>query len=122
MSRLATLSSTLPHYLDALKELTSLYVHRGYPDKLVEAWLKNNITERWEKRLAIPPPRSTELLVLKTEFNSAWNYFNAQELSETIFGYWRTSLDKAERGEFTVEYPLEASNYSDTLSAHQGYS
>jgi len=33
--------------------------------------------------------------VLKTSFNTAWNYFNAHELGEEVLGYWRTWMDQA---------------------------
>ena len=46
-----------------------------------------------------------DVLVLKTEFNLAWNYFNANELSKTIFGYWKTWLSKADKKEFSLEFP-----------------
>ncbi|TBU65182.1 hypothetical protein BD310DRAFT_764393, partial [Dichomitus squalens] len=39
------------------------------------------------------------VLVLKSEFNTAWNWFNAKELGETILGYWKTWYEKAESGE-----------------------
>lgn len=98
MSRLATLSSTRQHYLDAVKSLAALYIHRGYPENVIRAWLKNNITKRWKSRLNVTEVREApKILVLKTEFNTAWNYFNASELQARIFEYWRTWLDKADR-------------------------
>jgi hypothetical protein len=96
MSRLATLSSTAEHYLEALDSLTSLYVKRGYPDNLVNKWRKDNVNERWVKRLVSrPAPNSDELLVLKSEYNEAWNYFNAKELGDIVLGYWRDYANKA---------------------------
>ena len=99
MTRLAVLSSTRDTYGKALQDLVSLYVHRGYPFPLVNSWLKNNISKRWDSRFQTRNPESQpEVLVLKSEFNLAWNYFNAKELSNTIFGYWREWLMRAESG------------------------
>ena len=42
------------------------------------------------------------MLVLKTEYNEAWNYFNAKELGDTILGYWREWFDKAEAGQLKL--------------------
>ena len=108
MSRLATLSSLYSHYCEALHGLVGLYVKRGYPLPLVESWLKNNLQVRWEKRLQIKSTVSepAQLLVLKTEFNQVWNYFNATELSKTLFDYWREWLNRADAG---------------TLNRYQGY-
>ena len=100
MSRLATLCSLRSHYSDACAGLVALYVKRGYPRALVTSWLRNNIEERWAKRLNDTPPVQTDVLVLKTEFNSAWNYFNAKELGDTILGYWREAILAIERKEF----------------------
>jgi hypothetical protein len=119
MSRLATLSSKKSHYTDSMKGLVTLYVKRGYPVELVQTWLKNNYQERWNKRLdtrEVPSQLETPL-VLKTEFNTAWNYFNATELKNIIFGYWREWLDRADRGQFNLEFPAprdEDQGYFDT--------
>jgi len=51
MSHLATLSSTHSSYCTSIKSLAALYIVRGYPTDLINFWLKNNIQERWEKRL-----------------------------------------------------------------------
>lgn len=94
MSRLATLSSTSVHYYDAISSLAGLYVKRGYPLDLVTKWTSDNITKRWANRLRESTLEEIEsdpgVLVLKSSFNTAWNYFDAKELGDTIFGYWRT--------------------------------
>jgi hypothetical protein len=113
MSRLATLSSLYSHYLDAVKGLATLYISRGYPQDLVYKWLKDNITERWEKRLNEVRPEPRELLVLKSYYNTTWNYFNAKELGDTVLGYWRTWLEKAERNEFSIRYPKFSGDLGD---------
>src|ERR1700712_4434802 len=95
MSRLATLCSTHEAYATAIKGLVALYIARGYPPQFVNSWFKSNFTERWNKRLNVHERTPAEVLVLKTEYNTAWNYFNATEFGNTIFGYWRTWLDRA---------------------------
>ena len=114
MSRMATLSSKQSHYFDACTALVALYVKRGYPEKLVVQWLSNNIKERWGKRLNTESRDSPDVLVLKTEYNSAWNYFNATELGNTILGYWREWLDRAERGDWNNNFtPPRVMEYDD---------
>lgn len=108
MSRLATLCSLRSHYSDACAGLVALYVKRGYPRALVSSWLRNNIEERWAKRLNDTPPARNDVLVLKTEFNSAWNYFNAKELGDTILGYWREAILAIERNDFGGKLGLMA--------------
>lgn len=110
MSRLATLCSLKSSYIDAMKNLQVLYITRGYPTDLVLRWLKDNIQERWHKRLSEDRREPAELLVLKSEFNTAWDYFNATELGETILGYWRTWLTKADSGDFSLHYPCYTSD------------
>src|ERR1700724_329782 len=99
-SRLATLSSTHDAYLDALRSLGGLYAKRGYPLDLVKGWLRKYSAERWNKRLNEEKDSSrNEVLVLKSEFNTSWNYFSASQLGDTIIRFWRESLLRAERNE-----------------------
>jgi hypothetical protein len=106
MSRLATLSSKFEHYSAALKGLVALYLKRGYPVDEVHKWLYSNITKRWTERLDFKQSQPTaDVLVLKTQYNLAWNYFNATQLGDTIFGYWREWLERADTGKFTLDYP-----------------
>lgn len=101
MSRLATLSSLHTHYKDAIDALAGLYIKRGYPSDLVYYWLKDNFTKRWENRLIVKDQSdAADVLVLKSSFNTAWNYFNAHELGETVLGYWRTWMDQAANNHF----------------------
>jgi hypothetical protein len=96
MSRLATLSSLHTHYKDAMDALVGLYIKRGYPSDLVFYWLKDNFTKRWNNRLTVKDQTdAADVLVLKTSFNTAWNYFNAHELGERVLGYWRTWIEQA---------------------------
>ncbi|KAL7283876.1 hypothetical protein ACG7TL_001146 [Trametes sanguinea] len=58
-------------------------------------------------------PRDTVTLlctgILKSTYNTAWNYFSAKELGDEILGYWRSWYERADRGENTaytnVEWP-----------------
>jgi hypothetical protein len=108
MSRLATLCSLRSHYIDAIRGLSALYIQRGYPQDLVLKWISDNVTDRWSKRLNIST-KSDEpaegVLVLKSTFNSAWNFFNAKELGETVLGYWRNYCVRAENDSFNIVYP-----------------
>ena len=107
MSRLATLSSKHEHYHEAMRGLVALYIHRGYPADEVHKWLHSNLSKRWNQRLEVKQPsaESAEILVLKTQYNLAWNYFNAHQLGDTIFDYWREWLRRADSGEFNQEFP-----------------
>ena len=102
MSRLATLCSQFLHYKDAMQALAGLYIKRGYPNDLVYSWMRDNIAERWKKRLDESREgerQHADVLVLKSEFNTAWNYFSARELGDTVLGYWRTYLQQADTNE-----------------------
>jgi hypothetical protein len=116
MSRLATLSSQLSDYLSAIQSLAALYCSRGYPSELVSAWSRKYLKERWEQRLSVRDANHTntdDVLVLKSEFNTAWNYFNAKELGDTITGYWREWTDRGIRGELGNN-----SLYPEYISGH----
>jgi hypothetical protein len=41
---------------------------------------------------------------LKSEFNTAWNYFSAKELGDTVLGYWCSWLATVESGAFNIRY------------------
>ena len=113
MSRLATLSSEYTSYTDAIKGLASLYIARGYPSDTVYKWTRENIRSRWEKRLSDNRRAdASEVLVLKSNFNTAWNYFSATQLGETVLGFWRAWIEKAERGElsFNAGFPSYTSD------------
>lgn len=54
------------------------------------------------------------MLVLKTQFNTAWNYFNATELGNTILGSWRSYMDYHSAGSSmtkSMQYPLVSSDF-----------
>ena len=94
-----------------MQALVSLYCKRGYPVQVVQSWLKKHYKERWEKRLNLSNQEAKSLddkaqvLVLKTKFNTAWNYFSASEFGDTILGYWREWLERADRRDFNTKFP-----------------
>jgi hypothetical protein len=45
------------------------------------------------------------VLVLKSEFNTAWNYFSAKELGDTVLGYWCGWLAAVESNSYSLRYP-----------------
>jgi hypothetical protein len=53
------------------------------------------------------------VLVLKSEFNTAWNYFSAKELGDTVLGYWRGWLAAAESNAFSIRYPAFSGDLGD---------
>jgi hypothetical protein len=105
MSRLAVLSSKHSTYVEALRGLVNLYLHRGYPAQEVQKWLRTSAQERWLKKHTARTRDSTNVLVLKSEYNLAWNYFSARELGDTVIGYWRTWLNKADLRDFSPGFP-----------------
>jgi len=63
---------------------------------------------RWHNRLTVMIKQEhNDVLVLKSEFNTAWNYFSARELGDTIIRYWRGWLAAAESGLLKGQYPDE---------------
>lgn len=119
LSRMATLSSTYQNYKEAVESVVGLYITRGYPQHLVHSWTNSNMQERWAKRLGTPTTGAPEgVLVLKTSFNTAWNYFSAKELGDTVIGYWRdwfTNQELAhEQGRFPpMDFPQTTGDFGD---------
>jgi hypothetical protein len=111
MSRLATLSSLNSHYCDAVHGLAAMYIARGYPSDLVYKWLSDHIRERWNKRLSVIERTTDEVLVLKSVFNTAWNYFSARELGETVLNYWRDYSIRAELDDYNVKFPMFSASH-----------
>jgi hypothetical protein len=116
MSRLATLSSKIEHYLEALKGLKALYIKRGYPPDLVSYWNRENLHKRWDSRLRIEAVDRPDVLVLKTYYNTAWDYVHVRRIGETISDYMRMWLNKAERSVYSTEYPPVPKDYTDDVS------
>ena len=113
MSRLATISSTYSIYSEAIKGLAALYIARGYPEDIVLYWTKINMREKWEKCLNETPQQHEAVLILKSEFNTTWNYFSASELGSTILDFWRNWMQCAEAGKYSLLYPEFTSDRAD---------
>jgi hypothetical protein len=113
MSQLAMLCSLNSHYIDAIRGLCALYIACGYPSNLVINWTRSNIKERWQKRLNNNQREHDDILVLKSEFNTAWNYFSAKELGDTVLGYWRSWLAAAESNTYNIRYPAFSGETGD---------
>jgi hypothetical protein len=96
MSRLATISSLVDTYCEAIYELKCLYFARGYPTALLDTWIKGNLQKRWDHRLDKQSTRDATrpILVLKTEFNPAWYNFNVKEFGESITDSWSSHLNR----------------------------
>jgi hypothetical protein len=54
---------------------------------LLLSWKKNKLKEQWENHLSLPEQETGTVLVLKTEFNTASDFFSAMKLGDTILGY-----------------------------------
>jgi hypothetical protein len=92
LSRLATLSSRFDDFASACKEHADIYIARGYPPMLIAAWLRDNYRARWDARLREFSPLRADVLVLKSEYNISWDYFNVQKLSEQMKSGWAEAL------------------------------
>ena len=107
-----------------MKGLVTLYISRGYPVDEVHKWLYSNLSKRWNERLDDRQSQpGTDVLVLKSQYNLAWNYFNATQLGDTIFGYWREWLQHADAGRHNLTYPPadpKDLRVSDWLGQHPG--
>jgi hypothetical protein len=82
---------------------------RGYPSDLVYKWAQENISVRWSQRFS-NRRENTDVLVLKSVYKTAWNYFNAKELGDTIFNYWREWLIMIYD---ELESPIESRDFPD---------
>lgn len=97
LSRLATLSSKLEHYLEAVRSLSDLYVRRGYPLAVIKKWSKSYVHRRWQvKDLPHEAEQSESVIVMKTIFNNLWENFSIHELEKAMIQkvgeyttYWR---------------------------------
>src|SRR6266566_613554 len=72
-----------------MHSLQGLYRARGYPTGLTSQWLRDNLSNKWEKRyeshaLNVETEEKATFVVLKSEFNPVLNYFNAKELGDSL--------------------------------------
>ena len=65
------------------------------------------------KHLIDNQQQHNSVLVLKSEFNTTWNYFNTSELGNTILGYWHDWLQHAETGNYTLKFPHYSMDRAD---------
>ena len=93
MSQLATLSSRPEIYEDALHHLKTLYVARGYPEPLLNSWLRENNEKRWLARLQEQVRQGGNIFVLKSQFNPVIDSFNVHELFDVICKEWIRSCE-----------------------------
>ena len=121
MSRMAVLSSRIEHYSEAVADLRSLYVSRGYPFDLVRKWAKDNYGKRWNDRLTGPKSSSGEVFVLKTHFNPAWSAFNVHELGKVVTESWLSSLHKYDYAEQQREVSRRVHRVSLSPAPQEGH-
>lgn len=111
MSRLATLNSTASGYSESISDLVSLYLHRGYPHNLLKHWVQDNFQKCWNNHLSNTNTGTTNVFVLKSQFNPAWTLFNVKELGDIITGSWRSHLnikyDQMREHRTIVNKPME---------------
>jgi hypothetical protein len=69
--------------------------------------MKENIAERWNSRLVETSVQTApeDVLVLKSFYNSAWNYFSAQKLHDIVSDQWNRWLKAAEQGKKIHDAP-----------------
>jgi hypothetical protein len=112
ITRMATLSSTYENYRVALETLYALYLKRGYSKQWLDPIFKRYAQTRYEQRLSDKSLRSERLnddvIVLKTEFNTAWDYFSADGLGKTITETWLEYLLNAENPHRPVDSRISA--------------
>jgi hypothetical protein len=98
LTRLASLNSNRIGFQKSCTDLANLYISRGYPEKLVNSWHRQYASRRWEQRLKPQRNGTGNVLVLKSEFNQAWDWFNASDLGRIITSSWEESLSQWDLG------------------------
>ena len=114
LSRLATLSSKLEHYETAIHDLCCVYISRGYPIPIIRHWSKQYAHKKWEARLSKAIVNEDPVLVVKSEFNSAWNWFNIDILKDTIMkslGRWKYDFESGKYG--NVNSPVHPDRWDE---------
>ena len=92
LSRVATLSSQYDMYVGACREVADIYITRGYPPMLIASWLRENYSARWDARFSNIERTKADVLVLKSEYNVSWDFFNVQLLAERMKTRWMETL------------------------------
>jgi hypothetical protein len=87
MSRAATLCSHLDAYKQAIHDIASLYIGRGYPPNLVKRWISDNSAVRWATRLD-DPVVAEPVQVLKSTFNRVWKSVQIRDVQAALFTEW----------------------------------
>jgi hypothetical protein len=89
ITRMATLSSDKVYYDASIENLRELYLARGYPLNVLSAWINKYSRSRWDNRLHIKEEEVQEsLLVLKTHFNTVWDYVNIHAVHDAVKQEW----------------------------------
>ena len=70
--------------MEAVRDLTNLYIQRGYPPAVVRKWSKQYIHHRWQAKDLPKTETNESVMVLKTIINDTWDTFSIHDLSNTI--------------------------------------
>jgi len=84
LSWVAMLSSQYNTYVSACREVADIYIARGYPPMLIASWLQENYSVHWDACLNNNKPTKADILILKSEYNIFWDFFNIQLLAERM--------------------------------------
>jgi len=68
--------------MSACREVADIYIARGYPPMLIASWLKENYSACWDAYFSNNELTKADVLVLKSEYNVFWDFFNIQLLAE----------------------------------------
>ncbi|KAJ1299566.1 hypothetical protein OPQ81_002533 [Rhizoctonia solani] len=97
LSRLATLCSSNIFYIDACADLRNLYIRRGYPTNLVNAWYNTYAKVMWEDcNRERPPPRDCQ--ILRSTFNPVWEHVSISDIQDAVRRQWDKDLTWANLG------------------------
>jgi hypothetical protein len=116
MSRLAVLSHDVPTYVDALMDLQSMFIARGYPKRFTDRWLRDQCVQRWRVRFETTPhPELGSVAPLKTHFNRIWDDFPVHTLEEQIYNEWVYGLDSLSAAAGPVKKAAPSSKLPDEM-------
>lgn len=93
MTRLAVGSSHKRNYINALERYQVILLHRGYPEKVVQSWVRKNLNERWGRRLdeagSFNSLADLPLAVIKSSYNPIWERLNVREIQTVMRMRWQ---------------------------------